>query len=103
MRTPLALLVSALFVVPAFADEAPKQLNQPPKGFIALFNGKDLTNWVAMPHFDPRKVWAMSEAERTDFFKKHLEETKKHWTAKDGDLINDGNGAYLTTEKEYGD
>jgi hypothetical protein len=30
-------------------------------------------------------------------------DAKKHWTVVGGDLVNDGHGAYLTTEKEYGD
>ena len=28
-------------------------LKKPPKGFSALFNGKDLAGWHGMPHFDP--------------------------------------------------
>ena len=36
----------------------------PPKGFTALFNGKDLTGWHGMPHFDPYKLAAMPEDER---------------------------------------
>ena len=28
---------------------------------------------------------------------------KKHWRIDDGVIINDGQGAYLTTDKDYGD
>ena len=38
--------------------------NAAPKGFIALFNGKDLTGWHGMPHFDPYKLAAMPEEDR---------------------------------------
>ena len=30
-------------------------------------------------------------------------DAKKHWTVKDAELVNDGHGAYLATDKEYGD
>jgi hypothetical protein len=28
----------------------------PTAGFTALFNGRDLTGWLGMPHFDPYKA-----------------------------------------------
>ena len=31
----------------------------PPEGFTALFNGKDLTGWHGMGHFNPYKLAAM--------------------------------------------
>ena len=34
-----------------------------PEGFESIFNGKDITGWHGMPHFDPRKLAAMSEEE----------------------------------------
>jgi hypothetical protein len=37
----------------------------PHQGFVALFNGKDLTGWHGMPHFDPRKLVAMADDERS--------------------------------------
>ena len=30
-------------------------------------------------------------------------DAKKHWSVENGELVNDGNGAYLTTDKDYGD
>jgi hypothetical protein len=76
---------------------------RPPKGFISLFNGKDLDGWHGMPHFDPYKLEKMSEEEREKTIANWTEDAKKHWSVKDGELINDGHGAYLTTDKEYGD
>jgi hypothetical protein len=73
------------------------------KDFTLLFNGKDLTGWHGMPHFDPYKLAAMSEAERKSQIDKWTADAKKHWTVEKGDLVNDGNGAYLTTDKEFGD
>src|SRR5262245_696485 len=77
--------------------------NQPPAGFTALFNGKDLAGWYGLEHFDPRKLWAMSEEERQQKRSGGLDDFKKHLTVENGDLVNDGYGAYATTEKEFGD
>ncbi len=75
----------------------------PPPGFTSLFNGHDLSGWWGADTEDPRKYMALPADE---FQKKHdtsLEDIAKHWKAQDGELINDGNGLYLTTEKFYGD
>ncbi len=34
---------------------------------------------------------------------KWTEDMKKHWSAQNGELVNDGHGKYATTEKDYGD
>ncbi len=75
----------------------------PPPGFISLFNGKDLTGWYGMGHFDPRKLWAMSPEERATKREADMAEFKAHWHVENGELVNDGNGPYATTEKEFGD
>jgi hypothetical protein len=90
----IALLAAAS---PSFAEP------QPPKGFTALFNGKDLTNWHGMPHFDPYKLAAMPEAERKAQIEKWTDDAKKHWTVQNEELVNDGNGAYLATDQDFGD
>jgi len=53
--------------------------NVPPKGFTALFNGKDLKNWKAD------------------------KSVAQHWKVRDGVLLYDGKGQSLTTEKQFGD
>ncbi|HTG43451.1 MAG TPA: DUF1080 domain-containing protein [Verrucomicrobiae bacterium] len=73
-----------------------------PKGFTAIFNGKDLTGWYGL-NADPRKIFAMSEEERARFQEKSMEDVRKHWTAENNELVNDGHGDYLTTAKDYGD
>jgi Domain of Unknown Function (DUF1080) len=77
--------------------------NQPPKGFTPLFNGKDLTGWHGMSHFDPRKLWAMTDAERQKKRADELSDFQKHWKIEKGELVNDGEGGYATTDKDYGD
>jgi hypothetical protein len=94
------LIVAALLFTAAPANaEEPK----PPKGFTALFNGKDLSGWHGMPHFDPYKLDAMKPDERKSQIEKWTDDAKKHWIVEKGELVNDGKGAYLTTEKDYSD
>jgi len=76
---------------------------EPPRGFTALFNGKDLTGWHGMPHYDPYKLDTLKPEERAALIEKWTEDAKKHWTVDNGELVNDGHGAYLTTDQEYGD
>jgi hypothetical protein len=97
--------VSAVFLgatSPTPAGDPPER-GHTPKGFTAIFNGKDLTGWHGMPHFDPYKLAAMSEEQRRASIEKWTDDARKHWSVERGELVNDGNGAYLTTDKEYGD
>jgi len=76
---------------------------EPPEGFTSVFNGKDLTGWHGMEHFSPYKLDAMTPEERQA--KRHANQapTFEHWTVDNGELVNDGNGPFLTTDKEFGD
>lgn len=78
-------------------------LNAPPPGFTALFNGADLAGWWGADTEDSRAYMALSPAE---FQKKHdasLENIRQHWSVKAGELVNDGHGLFLTTDKFYAD
>ena len=77
--------------------------NQPPKGFVALFNGKDLAGWHGMKTMDPRKMPATDSDEYGVLREQHAKETETHWTVGEDAIINDGLGPYLTTDKWYGD
>ncbi len=76
---------------------------QPPPGFVALYNGKDLTGWRGGDTFDHRKLMTMGETERAAQIAKWNSTMRAHWTAQGEALVNDGQGAYATTEKDYGD
>lgn len=76
--------------------------NEPPEGFMALFNGQDLSGWYGSKK-KPADVWKLSEKEQAAMRKASLDDLQKHWTVEDGEIVNDGHGDYLTTEKEYGD
>ncbi|MFA6562624.1 MAG: DUF1080 domain-containing protein [Verrucomicrobiia bacterium] len=101
------LIPLSLFLCPILVLAAPVAKKdcavKPPKGFTALFNGKDLTGWWGASTEDPRKWMALSPEE---FKKKHdasLEDIAQHWRAEKGELVNDGKGLYVTTEKNFRD
>lgn len=82
-----------------------------PEGFVALFNGKDLAGWRGGTTSDHRKLLEMSDSDRAEQIRKWTESMlelgkgsgKPHWTVENEELVNDGFGAYATTEKDYGD
>lgn len=76
---------------------------EPPAGFTALFNGTDYTGWIPVGHFSPYTFQEFTPEQKADFIAKNLPEFKKHWTVENGEMVNDGNGAYATTEKDYKD
>ena len=94
-----ALLISSFSFSTLFGQES----NQPPSGYVALFNGQDLSGWYGLGHFSPIKLAEMSAEDRATKREKDLEDLKKHWTVENGELVNDGQGVYLTTDKDYGD
>jgi hypothetical protein len=96
-----AALFACLPLAAASERETQRPHNVPPQGYVALFNGQDLEGWKGMPHTDPRQVQAMSEEDREAFFAKNWEEVQQHWRVEDGELVNDGEGPYLTTAKDY--
>jgi len=53
--------------------------NSAPKGFTALFTGKDLANWHGEETMDPRKWKQMSEADLQAKRKADQENALKHW------------------------
>jgi hypothetical protein len=75
----------------------------PPAGFVALFNGKNLDGWWGLKTEDPAKWMALSADALEAKKKASLEDIKQHWRVEDGVLINDGKGLYLSTEKNYSD
>lgn len=74
-----------------------------PEGFTPLLNGKDLRGWIGMKSISPYEMDEMTDEELLAKERADWLETKDHWWMEDGVLVNDGHGAFLTTEKEYGD
>jgi hypothetical protein len=82
------------------------RLNQPPAGFAALFNGKDLSGWRGrQPNYDPR---AEASLAKEDLAAKQMQwntERDLHWsvdTAK-GEIVSDGKSPHLATVKDFSD
>ena len=107
------LPLTLLFAVTTLAGAAD---NTPPEGFSALFNGKDLSGWYGWGTQDPTDLWSKAPAEQAEYKKKSVEgglvdakgndkgdHINAHWKVENGELVNDGKGLYLTTDKDYGD
>jgi len=92
------------------------------EGFVALFNGRDLTGWQALidigtlkfgAGLNPTDLTKLSAAERAAKQKESNDVYLKHWSVIDGILVFDGvqankdtgekGGQNLQTVKEYGD
>jgi len=91
------LIILFLAVYPSSAQ------NIPPEGFTALFNGNDLEGWFGHGTEDPRVLWDMSKSELESHKRNTREDIRLHWSVESGELVNDGAGLYLTTNKDYGD
>jgi hypothetical protein len=105
MKTYLSLslipcVVGWLLIAPS-PQAAAEELNVPPEGFVALFNGRDLTGWKGLVG-NPKTRAAMS-AEQLAAEQATADESKRaHWKAIDGVLVFDGKGQNLCSAKDYG-
>jgi hypothetical protein len=99
----LASILIVAFIQAVSTAAQNEKLNEPPAGFTALFNGRDLAGWYGMASVSPADIAAMTDDDRAKKKAADTEDALKHWRVENGDLVNDGSGKYLTTEKEYGD
>ncbi|OHB67256.1 MAG: hypothetical protein A2V70_07755 [Planctomycetes bacterium RBG_13_63_9] len=76
--------------------------NTPPEGFVALFNGKDLTGWKGLVD-DPVRRAKMSPDELAKAQRRADEDMRANWRVVDGALVFSGKGQSLCTAKDYGD
>jgi hypothetical protein len=93
----LALLVfSPLLAVSCLFAADP----EPPFGFHAIFNGKDLTGWYGLnPHLGVK----LEGEKKAAHLKQQRDEFAMHWRVENGELVNVGTGPYATTEVDFGD
>ena len=93
-------MVARIFAAAAcllmFVSIAAAAENDPPKGFTALFDGKDLKGWKGGATADPRKITPEQQAAWDA-------EIPKHWKVENGEIVSDGHGPHLVTDKNYGD
>lgn len=100
----LLLVVIACLAQSAACGE--KRLNQPPEGFVALFNGRDLTGWkglLSSPYDNPIKRAKLSPEALAREQAKADKSMRQHWNVEDGILKFDGTGFSLATLRDYED
>lgn len=107
MKTPafihcLAAVPFAWLVTPR-CSAADAQPGPPAAGFHSLFNGHNLDGWWGASTEDPRVYLALPEEELRRKMQDSLANIRRHWSVENGELVNDGKGLYLTTERLYGD
>jgi hypothetical protein len=99
MRYQLAWIV-ALAASPVLGAEAPP-------GFTPLFNGKDLEGWhgwaIHAKGASPAAVAKLAPEARKAKFAEWTTDANSHWRVENGELVNDGKGAYLATDRVFGD
>jgi hypothetical protein len=81
--------------------------NTPPSGFVALFNGKDLSGWKGLlsPRRgldNPYQAAKLTPEQLADAQKQADADMRKHWSVEDGVIVFDGHGQNLCTDKDYG-
>jgi hypothetical protein len=82
---------------------------QTPPGFTNLFNGKDLQGWRGRPGgggvFSPYTEAAFTPEERAAKRAEWNADRDLHWSVDSAtrELVSDGKGVHLATEKPYGD
>lgn len=72
----------------------------PPAGFTPLFDGRDLTGWYGK---NPHAVATLTGEKRDEMLAKMRQEFASFWRVERGELVNDGQGPYATTDRELGD
>ncbi len=77
--------------------------NTPPKGFVSLFNGKDLVGWKGLAHRNANDRRALNGDARETAQDTADKVMQEHWSVVDGILTYDGSGQSLCTAKDYGD
>jgi hypothetical protein len=88
---------------------AQKGASAPPAGFTSLFNGTDLSGWRGRPGgggvFSPYVEAKFTPDERAARQKEWNADRDLHWRvdAANGEIVSDGKGVHLATEKAYGD
>lgn len=99
----LPRLATLLLVFASAAPSGAQENNQPPAGFRALFNGQQLAGWHGEATMSPAKLAALPETERQTKQQQWQEDVAQHWTVEAGELVNDGEGVYLTSDDPFGD
>jgi hypothetical protein len=82
--------------------DASTGVNAPPRGFVSLFNGKDLKGWKGLVA-NPLQRAKMDSAQLAEAQLRADSSMHAHWSVADRVLVFDGKGESLCTEKDYSD
>ncbi|HEX6961196.1 MAG TPA: DUF1080 domain-containing protein [Lacipirellula sp.] len=96
MHLRIVAMVFTLALCLHLRGAASEELNHPPKGFTALFNGENLEGWKGGSTVAPEKVTPEQQA-------KWDADIPNHWRVENGEIVNDGHEPHLVTKKDYGD
>lgn len=103
----LLAIVLCVALAPADQGVTKNGIAYPPPGFTALFNGHDFTGWhgwaIHEKGMSPQALAALPMTQRTAKIAAWTDDAAKHWTIENGELVNDGHGAFLTTDRDFGD
>lgn len=80
-----------------------QEVNNPPEGFTALFNGQDLTGWYGQRDTNPYGLAELTKFERAEMIVADHQDMLAHWSVENGELVNDGSGVFLSSDREYRD
>jgi len=94
--------IAFLFALAVAADFAQAD-DLPPPGFIPLFNGRDLKGWRGGDTYDHGDLLRMNKVLRERQIEKWGVELTVHWRVEDSELVSNGVGRFLTTERDFGD
>ena len=107
MKPMIAALALLLFPLVARTADGAHKDNTPPPGFVALFNGKDLSGWKGLPKSPLDNPFKRKAAPPEELKKAQAaadERMRQHWKVEDGALVFDGKGDSLCTARDdYGD
>jgi len=96
------ILTGGLLVMMVLALAGCSQ-TRPPKGFTALFNGRDFTGWKGLVG-NPETRAKMTVEQLAEEQAKADSLMRENWLVRDGLLIYDGNGFdNICTAEDYGD
>ncbi len=105
VKTSLQIALATVLVFAGFTSACAAD-NTPPRGFVALFNGKDLTGWKGLlkePFDNPARRAKLTREEAAELQKEADQVMRKGWRVEKGMLIFNGHGRSLCTAKDYGD
>jgi hypothetical protein len=105
MRRPWSLpfALAAAISSPLAAQDAPRPAPPPGGGFRALIPETGFEGWWGLGTEDPRAVYAAEPEALARRQRESLDNVREHWQNVDGQLINGGEGLFLTTLEQFED